>query len=171
MCGGGGKGTLFRESSQTNNKKADAGSHHAMARKTPPPPPGTRHDGAETCAGSQACQPIATQAAFGKNLPTDTPTATISKQTATITQTPPTNNANRTARQAAAPQTRLTAKSCGREVCRPTGQAIAPFSATKPFSGAFQRSTCSSITGCVCVHVCCGTPPRHTVTRRLARGW
>ena len=108
-------------------------------------PPGTRNNG----AGSKACQPIAARRALGEEKnPKRTPTIT-SKTTATDTTAPTDNADTKTARQ-----TKLTPKPCGREIRRLHGKAYAPFSPPTPFSGAFQRSKCSSIKGCVCVTVC-----------------
>ena len=128
-------------------------------------------------AGSQACQPIAAQAALGKNLPTHTPTTTSSKQTATITPTPPTNDANQTARQAAARQTRPTPKPCGREIRRLHGTGVRTLFIKNAILGSVSTlqvliihrvRVCVRV--CVCVCVLRDTTTPHCVASTCT-GW
>ena len=111
-----------------DNKKMTSGSRGAMAagvtaHKTERDPLARVMMALQHRAGSQACQPIAAQAALGTTLLTHTPTTTI-KPNATITPTPPTNDANQTAQQAAARQTKPTPMPCGREIRRLHGTGV-----------------------------------------------
>ena len=105
-------------------------------------------------AGSQACQPIAAQVALGIFLSNPTPTST-QYSAATSTTPTPFPNAAKTARQAAAGQTKPTPKPCGREFRRLRETGVRTLFTSNAILGSFSKLQVLIHHGVrVCVRVC-----------------
>ena len=137
------------QAKQQPKRRCPAGSRHAMAPASRPKkrerPPGTRNNG----AGSKACQPIAARRALGEETKPEAHTDNH-KQNHRHRH----DCADRQRRHQDRTANKTHAKALRQRNPPPPRKGVRTLFTTNAISGAFQRSKCSSIKGCVCVTVC-----------------